>query len=145
MENQTVKKPSWEEKRVQLIDTLKKPSEAQQLFSLLYKKANKTDDDIKKLAILIKAEKARERAMNANAAISKLMSSEKDAERKARNTRLIKQGYLFDLAGLQTRSEAELLGALLTIASSAQSHPDRWATWKSLGETAYADKQKKAA
>ena len=60
MQNQEGTKQSWEEKRVQYIDGLKKPTEAQQLLAILYKKANRTEAENKKLAALIKAEKATE-------------------------------------------------------------------------------------
>ncbi len=141
MQNQSAKKQSWEEKRVQYIDGLKKPSEAQQLLSILFKTANRTDAESKKLAALVKAEKANDRALTANAAITKMMNGTKEDERRARNHRLIQQGILFDLVGLDTRSRGEMLGALIAAVASAKSNPEYWASWKAKGDALLAEKE----
>ena len=140
MQNKDAEKQSWEEKRVQYIDGLKKPTEAQQLLSILYKKAGRTETENKKLAALIKAEKATERALNANAAITKMLNGAKEDERRARNHRLIQQGILFDLVGLETRSRGEMLGALIAAVASAKGNPEHWATWKAKGDALLAEK-----
>lgn len=140
MQNQEGTKQSWEEKRVQYIDGLKKPTEAQQLLAILYKKSNRTEAENKKLAALIKAEKATERALNANAAITKMLNGAKEDERRARNHRLIQQGILFDLVGLDTRSRGEMLGALIAAVASAKANPEHWATWKAKGDALLAEK-----
>ena len=140
MQNKDAEKQSWEEKRVQYIDGLKKPTEAQQLLSILYKKAGRTEIENKKLAALIKAEKATERALNANAAITKMLNGAKEDERRARNHRLIQQGILFDLVGLDTRSRGEMLGALIAAVASAKANPEHWPTWKAKGEALLAEK-----
>ena len=140
MQNKDAEKQSWEEKRVQYIDGLKKPTEAQQLLSILYKKAGRTEIENKKLAALIKAEKATERALNANAAITKMLNGAKEDERRARNHRLIQQGILFDLVGLDTRSRGEMLGALIAAVASAKANPEHWATWKAKGDALLAEK-----
>lgn len=142
MQNQGDQKKSWEEKQVQHIDGLKRPTEAQQLLTILYRKKDRTETESKKLAALIKAEKATERALNANAAITKMMTSAKDDERRARNHRLIQQGILFDLVGLDTRSRGEMLGALVAAVASAKSNPEHWASWKSKGDALLAEKEK---
>ncbi|MET3135438.1 hypothetical protein AAKU55_005748 [Oxalobacteraceae bacterium GrIS 1.11] len=140
MKNQGDKKQSWEEKRVQYIDGLKKPSEAQQLLAILFKKAERTEAESKKLAALVKAEKANDRALTANAAITKMMNSTKDDERRARTHRLVQQGILFDLVGLDTRSRGEMLGALIAAVASAKSNPEHWASWKAKGDALLAEK-----
>jgi hypothetical protein len=140
MQNNDGKKQSWEEKRVQYIDGLKKPTEAQQLLSILFKKADRTEAENKKLAVLIKAEKATERALNANAVITKMLSGAKEEERRARNHRLIQQGILFDLVGLDTRSRGEMLGALIAAVASAKANPEHWATWKAKGDALLTEK-----
>jgi hypothetical protein len=140
MQNHGDQKQSWEEKRVQYIAGLKKPTEAQQLLAILFKKTDRTPSEDKKLAALIKAEKATVRALDANAAITKMMSSAKDDERRARNHRLIEQGILFDLAGLDQRSRGEMLGALLAAVASAKQQPETWATWKKHGDALLAEK-----
>jgi hypothetical protein len=142
MQNQSTEKQSWEEKRVQYIAGLKKPTEAQQLLAILFKKTDRTPGEDKKLAALIKAEKATVRALDANAAITKMMSSAKDDERRARNHRLIEQGILFDLAGLDQRSRGEMLGALIAAVASAKSNPEHWASWKAKGDALLAEKER---
>ena len=141
MQNQSEQKLSWEEKRVQYIDGLKKPSEAQQLLAILFKKTDRTEAESKKLTALVKAEKANERALNANAVITKMMSSAKDDERRARNHRLIEQGILFDLVGMDARSRGEMLGALIAAVASAKSNPEHWASWKAKGDAMLAEKR----
>lgn len=138
--NHDDQKKRWEEKRVEYITGLKRPTEAQQLLALLFKKSNRTPDETKKLAALLKAEKATVRAGEANAAIEKMLSSAKDEERRARNHRLIQQGILFDLAGLDTISRGEMLGALLAAAASAKDKPEVWASWKKSGDALLAEK-----
>ena len=140
MQNQNDKKQSWEEKRVQYIDGLKKPSEAQQLLAILFKKTDRTEVESKKLATLIKAEKATERALNANATITKMMNGEKEEARRARTHRLVQQGILFDLVGLDTRSRGEMLGALIAAVASAKANPEHWASWKVKGDALLAEK-----
>jgi hypothetical protein len=140
MQNREADKQSWEEKRVQYIDGLKKPTEAQQLLSILFKKEGRTEEENKTMAVLIKAERAIERAQNANAAITKMMNGAKENERRARNHRLIQQGILFDLVGLDTRSRGEMLGALIAAVASAKANPEHWATWKAKGDALLAEK-----
>ena len=140
MQNQNDKKQSWEEKRVQYIDGLKKPSEAQQLLAILFKKIDRTEAESKKLAALVKAEKANERALNANATITKMMNGEKEEARRARTHRLVQQGILFDLVGLDTRSRGEMLGALIAAAASVKTNPEHWASWKVKGDALLAEK-----
>lgn len=143
MKNEGEKKQSWEEKRVQYIEGLKKPSEAQQLLAIFFKKEDRTEVESKKLAVLIKAEKANERALNANAVITKMMSSAKDDERRARTHRLVEQGILFDLVGLNTRSRGEMLGALIAAVASAKANPEHWPNWKAKGDALLAEKEAK--
>jgi hypothetical protein len=140
MQNQESTKQSWEEKRVQYIDGLKKPTEAQKLLSILFKKTDRTQEENKTLAVLIKAERAVERAQNANAAITKMLNGAKEDVRRARNHRLIQQGILFDLVGLDTRSRGEMLGALIAAVASAKANPEHWATWKAKGDALLAEK-----
>ena len=144
MQNQNDKKQSWEEKRVQYIDGLRKPSEAQQLLAILFKKTDRTEAENKKLAALVKAEKANERALNANATITKMMNGEKEEARRARTHRLVQQGILFDLVGLDTRSRGEMLGALIAAVASAKANPEHWATWKAKGDALLAEKDHSA-
>ena len=91
---------------------------------------------------LVRLEQANDRAAQARLAATKLIQANKrqsaKAERKARAHRLIQQGVLFDLAGLEHRSRGELLGLLLAAAKTED--PQRWAAWKQAGEALLAEK-----
>lgn len=141
MQEQTEAKQSWEAKRVQYIDGLKKPSEAQQLFALLFKKVPRTESEEKKLTALIKAEKATERALNARVAVSKIINEGKADERRARNHRLIQQGLLLDFAALESWDRGLLLGALLSMGKSDLITPEKKADWKRAGDVLLAQKE----
>jgi hypothetical protein len=85
-----------------------------------------------------RAEKADERLGQLRASAARVVSEEKASARKARNHRLIQQGLLFDLAGLEQRSRGELLGLLLAAAKTED--PQRWAHWKEAGDALLAEK-----
>lgn len=133
---------TWLKERVTYLKSLKARSEQQELLVLLAEKPDRTATDQKMLTALIQAEQAAERAVKARLAASKLIQSHKrrtkEAERKARAHRLIQQGVLFDLAGLEHHGRGELLGVLLAAAKTED--PQRWATWKQAGETLLAQK-----
>ena len=73
-----------------------------------------------------------ERLAKLRASAARVVSEEKAATRKARNHRLIQQGLLFDLVGLESRDPAELAGALAALAEVDD--PARWAQWKIKGQ-----------
>lgn len=127
---------AWTIDRITYLKALKSRSDQQELLVLLAENAARTPQDNRKLAMLIKAEKAGQRAARARQDVAALLATEKraasQAERKARNHRLIQQGVLFDLAGLGHRSHGELLGLLL--AASATEDSQRWANWKARGD-----------
>ncbi|MET3133584.1 hypothetical protein AAKU55_003874 [Oxalobacteraceae bacterium GrIS 1.11] len=134
---------SWLKDRVAFIKGLKSPTEQQELLALLAEKKDRTALDNKKLTALVRAEKAIVRANKARLEVSNMLNAEKKAEkeseRKARNHRLILQGVLFDLAGLEIRSRGELLGLLLSAATTED--PQRWASWKAKGDALLAEKE----
>ena len=125
----------WNAEFVARLKGLKSLNEQQQLIVLLSEKRNRSKDDEKELDLLLKAERAKERAKSAELAATKLLGSRKDAERKARNHRLIQQGLLVDLAGLESRSRGEILGCLLSHASIQE---EKWAEWKRHGDALLA-------
>ena len=125
------KAQKWLTDKAAYIKGLKSPTDTQSLLVLLAEKSERTEQDEKKLRLLINAEKASERAQRARVQASKVMASEKLAERKARNHRLIKQGILFDLAGLATRTPEERLGLLLLVADA--SGPEDWKNYQEKG------------
>ena len=119
---------------------LKAPTEAQQLFILLAEKPDRTAEDDKQLAVLLRAERAADRARAAQLQAAKLLGQRKDAERKARNHRLILQGLLLELAGLNDWDRSELLGALLALRESQNVPPERRQQWKQRGDALLAEK-----
>ena len=127
----------WLQSRVTYLKNLKARTEHQQLLVLLAEKPDRSVADHQLFAALIRLEQANDRAAQARLAAVKLIQAGKrqsqQAERKARAHRLIQQGVLFDLAGLEHRSRGELLGLLLAAAKTDD--PDRWDTWKQAGDT----------
>ncbi|MFZ6690113.1 conjugal transfer protein TraD [Undibacterium sp. SXout11W] len=134
----------WLKDRITYIKGLKAPSDQQSLLVILAEKENRTSQDDKKLSAIIRAEKASIKAVKARQEVANLINAEKRAERKERNHRLILQGVLFDLAGLQSRSRGELLGLLLAAASNGID-PQKWEQWKRNGDALLAEKEKQAA
>ena len=132
----------WLVNRVAFLKGLKSGTEPQQLLVLLTEKPDRSAADNQLLAALVRLEQANDRAAQARLAAAKLIQSSKrrsvKEERKARAHRLIQQGVLFDLAGLEHRSRGELLGLLLAAAKTED--PQRWAAWKQAGEALLAEK-----
>lgn len=132
----------WLMNRVAFLKGLKSSTEPQQLLVLLAEKPDRSAADKQLLAALVRLEQANDRAAQARLAAAKLIQSSKrrpvKEERKARAHRLIQQGVLFDLAGLEHRSRGELLGLLLAAAKTED--PQRWAAWKQAGDTLLAEK-----
>jgi len=132
----------WLYNRVTYLKSLKARTEPQQLLVLLAEKPDRSAGGNQLLAALIRLEQANDRAAQARVAAAKLIQDGKrrsaKEERKARAHRLIRQGVLFDLAGLEHRSRGELLGLLLAAAKTEDPH--RWAHWKEAGEALLAEK-----
>ena len=132
----------WLQSRVTYLKNLKARTEHQQLLVLLADKPDRSVAENQLFAALIRVEQANDRAAQARVAVAKLIQAGKrqsqQAERKARAHRLIQQGVLFDLAGLEHRSRGELLGLLLAAAKTDD--PQRWAHWKEAGDALLAQK-----
>lgn len=133
----------WLKDKIAHIKGLKSPSEQQQLLVLLTEKPVRDDNDKRKLSAIIRAEKAAERATKARVAASALIQREKKAAalaaRKARTHELCESAGLMGLAGLvdtttgkPTIDRAELLGALLGLASVPADDPRR-GQWRQAG------------
>ncbi len=140
----------WLKARTDYLRGLKAPSEQQRLLLLLADKPDKTPDDARKLAALVRAEKAAERAVKARADAARILNADKLAERKARDRELYQSAGLLILAGLvdtktgkPVRDRGELLGALASLAD-ANIGPDKWQAWKSKGDKLLAGKGGKA-
>lgn len=137
-----IKERDWLGDRIKHIKGLKSPNDQQALLVALAEKDNRSDLEEKKLAALIRAERASVRAMKARQEAASLIYAEQReaaaAARKQRTNRLILQGLLFDLAGLETRSRGELLGLLLS--ASTMTDQARWASWRERGDALLAEK-----
>lgn len=132
----------WLKDRIAYIKGLRNPSDQQELLVLLVEKENRSAQDVKKITAIVRAEKASVRAVKARQEAANLIYAEKraakEAERKARNHRLILQGVLFDLAELKHRSRGEMLGLLLAAATT--NDEQKWASWKIRGDALLAEK-----
>lgn len=138
----------WLTKRLAYIRGLKAPSDQQSLLRLLVEKPQRTADDDRKIAALVRAEKAAERALKARADAARIVNAEKLAQRKARDHELYEAAGLLILAGLvDTKTgrpsidRGELLGALKSLAKVAPDDPRR-ADWKRVGDGLLAEKTK---
>ncbi|EKN9335433.1 hypothetical protein PZF08_004955, partial [Escherichia coli] len=89
----------WLAERIAYIRGLKAPNDHQRLLLLLNDKKDATPDDLRKLAALVKAEKAAEKAQRAKASVAKIVNAEKLAERKRRDRELYQSAGLLILAG----------------------------------------------
>lgn len=127
--------PSLPEGHLEFLKALTKPSEYQRLLIELHEKPNRTQIEEKKLAALIKTEKATIRANKAKQRMQDLLRTERTKQqalqRKARTRRLIELGALFEIAHLDQHDAATLVGML----SSIKIAPDdaRWTQWHEKG------------
>lgn len=122
-----------------MLKGVKTRNEQQELLVLLAAKGDRTKDEQRQFDVLLRAEKAKEQAKKAAADASRMLGERKDAERKARNHRLIQQGVLIDLAGLEGWTRGEILGGLLAMAT-AKDNRDHRAQWKRQGDALLASK-----
>lgn len=138
----------WLKTRLVYLRGLKAPSDYQRLLLLLAEIPHPTPEEERKLAALMRAEKAADRAQKARANAARVVNADKLATRKARDRELYNSAGLLILAGLvdtQTGRPAsdkgELLGALLEL---AQVPPDdhRKKGWKHAGDALLAEKMK---
>lgn len=139
---------SWLNARVTFLKALKTRTEQQELIVLLAENKNRSPLDTKKLAALIKAEKASIRANKARQDAANLINAEKKAlaaaTRNARTHELCESAGLMGLAGLIDTltgkpriDRGELLGALMGLAKVPAQDPRR-ADWKRAGDAALA-------
>lgn len=128
----TDKQEKWLQGRIQYIKTLPQPTDIQKLLLILAENPGRTTEENKQFDALIRSEKAEERAETARIAARAIVTNKQDAEKKARNHRLIERGSLSDLAGLQDMDPAEFLGALLGLSKVPADDPRRL-EWKRAG------------
>ena len=139
----------WLTDRLAYIRGLKAPNDQQRLMLMLAEKNALSADDARKLAALVRAEKAAERAQKARADVARIMNAEKALLRKARDHELYQSAGLLILAGLvdtktgtPTMDKGELLGALVSLAN-ANTPPEKRAEWKAHGDALMASKAAK--
>ena len=132
----------WLAERLAYLRGLKAPSDQQRLLLMLADKPDRTADDGRKLAALVRAEKARADA-------ARIINAERAAERKARDHELYESAGLMILAGLidtktgkPTRDRGELLGALVSLAE-AQVDDAKRAAWKAKGDALMAERARR--
>lgn len=139
----------WTKARADYIRGLKAPSDQQRLMLLLADKTQRTTDDERKLTVLVRAEKAAERAQKAKANAARIVNADKDTTRKARDRELYQAAGLLILSGLVDSKmgmpvidRGELLGALLGLSKVPHDDPRR-IEWKRAGDALMAEKSKR--
>lgn len=140
----------WLTTRTAYLKGLKSPNDQQRLLVVLVEKTDRTADDNRKLAALVRAEKAADRAQKARADAARIINVEKAKERKTRDRELYQSAGLLILAGLvDTKTgkpnldRGELLGALLGLAKVPADDPRR-SDWKRAGDALLSEKSKTA-
>lgn len=143
-----MRQEQWLAERLTYIRGLKAPSDQQRLLLALVDKGGNSPDELRKIAALVRAEKAADRAQKARADAARIVNAEKAAERKARDHEMYQAAGLLALAGLvdtktgkPTRDRGELLGALMALAES-NAADERRAEWKRRGDALLAEKVK---
>jgi hypothetical protein len=141
----------WLTTRITYLKSLKSRNDQQELLVLLADKKDRTPQDEKKLAALIKAERASVRATKARQEAANLINAERkstaEAERKARDHEMYQAAGLLSLAGLvdkktgrPTMDRGQFLGALLGLAKVPQDDARR-ADWKRAGDALLTETQ----
>ena len=138
-----IKSDEWLQQRLSYIKSLKSPSAQQSMIAMLAEKDTLTPAEEKKLNVLIRAEKAQQRAIEARSKAMALLNAEKKAaeraERKARDHELYKVAGLMTLVGLVDKETgkpvvdvASLVGALAGLSELPKENP-KWQEWKQKG------------
>lgn len=134
---------NWVNSRVNFIKALSRPTEEQRLLVALYdERDNLTAIQKKKFDVLVRAERATEKAAAAKAELKAISRSEKDEARKLRNHNLFRAAGLLQLAGLVDKETGKpfdsetLLGALNYIKSIVDNpqNVQMLNGWKSQGD-----------
>ncbi|WP_099137746.1 conjugal transfer protein TraD [Xenorhabdus innexi] len=140
-------KDEWLQTRISYITGLKSPTEQQRLLVKLAGIKNPTRDEGRKLTVLIRAEKAAERAMKAKGAAARVINAERLAARKARNHEMFKVAGLVSLAGLVDKKTGQLtldagtfVGALSKLSVCT---PEKLQELKTLGDRLIAKGEEK--
>lgn len=134
------KDAAWLSNKILFIRGLKNPSDQLSLLLLLSENPTRTPDEEKLFTVLIRAEKASERARSAQSEANRILKAEASAERKRRDHELYKIAGLLGLVGLVDKKKGtslidlgELTGALAVIARTPPNDPSR-IEWKKAGD-----------
>ena len=90
----------------------KSPNDTQRLIILLGSKSERTDEDNKKLSILLKAEKAADKLIKARAATNKIINAEKTAARKLETRKKVIWGAALKTAAKNDAQIAQMMQKL---------------------------------
>lgn len=90
------------------------------------------------LAVLLKAEQAKLDAKMAEAKAGVVLKKQRSEIERARTHRLIQIGALIDLAGLGDKSRGELLGLLISVERS-NIDQSKWEQYKQFGDAKLAE------
>ena len=93
---------------VKRIKGFKSPNDTQKLIILLGEKDNRSDDDNRKLSVLLKAERKADQLVKARADARRLIDAEKGKQRKARTRRMMILASAVESA-IKQDSEVEML------------------------------------
>ncbi|GGM30867.1 hypothetical protein GCM10009425_46870 [Pseudomonas asuensis] len=136
----------WLDSRIAYIEGLKSPTDSQRLLVMLARKNDRSTEEARKLALLVRAEKAEVRAQKAKADVARVMNAEKLKARKARDRELYNSAGLLILSGLvdtktgrPVMDRGELLGMLIQIHRGQFSESQR-ADFKKTGDALLAAK-----
>lgn len=133
---------TWLADRLPYLRALRAPSVTQKLLIELADKAERTPREQRELDALVKLERINDRAAQAKVRAHKILREKADSDRKARNHRLIVQGALIDLVGLESLDRGVLVGGLMQLARSLQEQgPDLAATLKVRGDARLAERE----
>lgn len=91
----------------------KSPNDTQKLIIALGDKLERSDDDNKKLAVLLKAEKAADKLLKARAATNRIMNAEKTEARKLETRKKVIWGAALKTASKNHPEIAQLMSRLV--------------------------------
>ena len=141
--------PKWLKNKVAFLKGLKKKADNQALLIVLAENPTRTPVEDRKLNALVALEKAADRHAEALARAKRVIEGSDNQfvrkKKKERDHRLILQGILFDLVGLDGRSRGEMLGGLIALVKTVETNPDRWVAWGRDGDAKLAELEKKPA
>lgn len=91
----------------------KSPNDTQRLIIALSEKLERSDDDNKKLSILLKAERAADKLLKARTATQKIMTAEKTAARKLEVRKKVVWGAALKTASKDHSDIAQMMSKLV--------------------------------